>query len=62
MIATAFHIPFEAASATVAAILQRVDEIRTPGGYLRALTAKARHNGFSPAPMILALLQPDGRA
>jgi len=52
----------EAASATVAAILQRVDEIRTPGGYLRALTAKARGGGFSPAPMILALLQPDGRA
>ncbi len=52
----------ESASATVAAILQRVDEIRSPGGYLRALTAKARDNGFSPAPMILSLLQPDGRA
>lgn len=46
----------ETAAVTVAAILQRVDHIRAPGGYLRVLTAKARGGGFSPGPMIMALL------
>lgn len=46
----------ETAAVVTAAILQRVDQIRAPGGYLRALTAKAREGGFSPGPMIMALL------
>ncbi len=47
----------EVAAVTVAAILQRVDSIRAPGGYLRALTDKAGAGGFSPAPMVMALLR-----
>ena len=52
----------EIAAITVAGILQRVSEIRSPGGYLRALTRKAESSGFSPGPMIMALLQPDGQS
>lgn len=48
----------EIAAITVAGILQRVSEIKSPGGYLRALTRKAENGGFSPGPMIMALLQP----
>lgn len=44
------------AAITVAGILQRIDEIQSPGGYLRALTRKAEERGFSPGPMIMALL------
>lgn len=51
----------EVAAITVAGILQRVSEIRSPGGYLRALTDKAAAGGFSPGPMIMALLSPAGR-
>lgn len=46
----------EVAAVTTAAILQRVDHIRRPGGYLRALSEKGRTGGFSPGPMIMALL------
>ncbi|MFC2970519.1 plasmid replication protein RepC [Acidimangrovimonas pyrenivorans] len=46
----------EVAAVTVAAILQRVSDIRSPGGYLRALTGKAAAGGFSPGPMVMALL------
>lgn len=52
----------EVAAITVAGILQRVAEINSPGGYLRALTRKAQDGGFSPGPMIMALLNADGRA
>ncbi len=52
----------EVAAITVAGILQRVTEINSPGGYLRALTRKAQAEGFSPGPMIMALLNADGRA
>ncbi|MEM7319671.1 MAG: plasmid replication protein RepC [Pseudomonadota bacterium] len=48
----------ETAAITVAGILQRVDQIRSPGGYLRSLTAKSAQGGFSPGPMIMALLAP----
>ncbi len=41
------------ASVTVAALLERCDSIRSPGGYLRSLVAK---DGFSPRFMIEALL------
>lgn len=45
-----------AAATALAAMLERFEEIRNPGGYLRALTAKAEADGFSPAPMVMALL------
>lgn len=45
------------AAVTLACILQRVDRIRQPGGYLRALTRKAQDGGFSPGPMVMALLR-----
>ena len=46
----------EVAAITCAAILQRVSDIHSPGGYLRALTTRAEAQGFSPGPMIMALL------
>ncbi len=53
--------PAEAAICT-AAILQRINDIRRPGGYLRALTEKARAGSFSTGPMIMALLSTANRA
>ncbi|MEO9896626.1 MAG: plasmid replication protein RepC [Paracoccaceae bacterium] len=47
--------PAEAA-VTVVAMLQRIDDIKSPGGYLRALTRKAQDNAFSSGPMVMALL------
>jgi len=47
----------EVAAITVAAMLQRFDRIANPGGYLRALSAKAATGRFSPGPMVMALLQ-----
>lgn len=44
------------AAVTLACILQRVDDIRSPGGYLRALTTKAEGGRFSTGPMVMALL------
>jgi len=44
------------AAIVVACILQRVDMINSPGGYLRALTRKAEEGAFSPGPMVMALL------
>ncbi|MCO5159172.1 MAG: replication initiation protein RepC [Aquamicrobium sp.] len=43
------------AAAVVAAILERADVIRAPGGYLRALTARAENGQFSLRPMLAAL-------
>lgn len=51
----------EVAAVTVAAMLQRFDRIANPGGYLRALSAKAATGGFSPGPMVMALLQDGAR-
>ncbi|MEP4198295.1 MAG: plasmid replication protein RepC [Aliishimia sp.] len=45
------------AAITVVGILQRVDEIKSPGGYLRALTRQASEHTFSPGPMVMALLR-----
>ena len=45
------------ASVTIAAILQRVEEIKSPGGYLRNLTARAQMGEFSTGPMIMALMR-----
>ena len=44
------------AAIVVACILQRFEAIRSPGGYLRALTEKAEQGVFSPGPMVMALL------
>lgn len=43
------------AAVTVAAILQRADAVRSPGGYLRALTSRAEAGRFSVLPMLAAL-------
>ncbi|WBU55343.1 plasmid replication protein RepC [Paracoccus sp. SCSIO 75233] len=51
------------AAITLACILQRSGEIMRPGGYLRALSRKAAEAGFSPGPMVMALLRAEnGRA
>lgn len=51
----------EVAATTLACILQRAGAITRPGGYLRALTAKAMAGGFSPGPMVMALLRAENR-
>lgn len=43
------------AAVVIAAILERSDQIRSPGGYLRELTRKAEAGKFSVLPMIKAL-------
>jgi replication initiation protein RepC len=44
------------ASIVVAAILQKGDEVRFPGGYLRSLTEKKRAGEFSVGPILMALI------
>lgn len=44
------------AAITIAAILERADTIRSPGGYLRRLTERAEGGAFSVKPMLNALL------
>ena len=44
------------ASIVIAAILQKGDEIRFPGGYLRSLTEKKRAGEFSTGPILMALI------
>lgn len=51
----------ETAAITVACILQRAAQIHNPGGYLRSLTRKAKEKAFSPGPMVMALLSPQGQ-
>lgn len=46
----------EQASIVVVAMLERFADIRSPGGYLRALTSKAAAGEFSCGPMVMALL------
>lgn len=46
----------EQASIVVAAMLERFEDIRSPGGYLRALTTKAAAGEFSCGPMVMALI------
>lgn len=45
------------AAVVVAAMLERIKEIHSPGGYLRALTAKAADGKFSSGPMVMALMR-----
>lgn len=51
------HMGDANAAVTLACILQKSAEIMRPGGYLRALTEKAAGDGFSPGPMVMALLR-----
>ena len=46
----------EQASIVVVAMLERFSDIRSPGGYLRALTSKAAAGEFSCGPMVMALI------
>jgi len=46
----------EQASIVVVAMLERFADIRSPGGYLRALTSKAAAGEFSCGPMVIALM------
>jgi replication initiation protein RepC len=46
----------EQASIVIVAILERFADIRSPGGYLRALTSKAAAGEFSCGPMVMALI------
>lgn len=45
------------AATILVGILQRAAHISLPGGYLRDLTERGRRGGFSPGPMIMALLR-----
>ena len=45
------------AAITMAAIYQKSDLIKSPGGYLRNLTERAKEGKFSTWPMIMALLR-----
>jgi replication initiation protein RepC len=47
----------EDAAIVVAAILQRAEAIKSPGGYLRNLTERARAGRFSTGPVIVSLLR-----
>ena len=49
----------EEAAVVLAAMLERFEEIQSPGGYLRHLTAKAEDGKFSCGPMVMALLRKD---
>ena len=51
----------DSAAVTLTCMLQRHAAISRPGGYLRSLTNKAECKGFSPGPMVMALLRCDNR-
>lgn len=53
------HMGPEEASVVVVAMLERFNDIRSPGGYLRTLSAKAALGEFSCGPMIMALMRRD---
>lgn len=50
----------ENTATVIAYILQRAHDIRSAGGYLRALTDKARMGGFTIEPMLLSSLKSRG--
>jgi replication initiation protein RepC len=50
----------ETAAVVVACILQRAQHINSAGGYLRALTEKARAGEFSVGPMLMAAFKSNG--
>ena len=47
----------EQAAVVLAAMLERFDDIRSPGGYLRRLGQKADAGAFSCGPMVMALMR-----
>ena len=47
----------EGAAIMVAAILQKGEGIKSPGGYLRNLTERAKAGQFSLGPVLMALLR-----
>lgn len=47
----------EEAAVVLAAMLERFSEIKSPGGYLRHLTAKSEAGKFSCGPMIMSLMR-----
>lgn len=49
------------AATCLAAILQKGETVKSPGGYLGALVEKAKDREFSPVPMLMALLRARGR-
>jgi len=49
----------EEACVVLAAMLERIADIRSPGGYLRSLSNKAAVGEFSSGPMIMALMRKD---
>jgi replication initiation protein RepC len=49
----------EEASVVILAMLERFGDIRSPGGYMRSLSAKAALGEFSCGPMIMALMRKD---
>lgn len=51
----------ECAALALSGILQRMADIRNPGGYLRALSRQAAEGRFSPGPMLMALLNTAGQ-
>lgn len=42
---------------TLACLLQKGPQVQSPGAYFRDLTNRAERDGFSPAPMVMALLK-----
>lgn len=52
----------ETAAIVIACILQRAQHIHSAGGYLRALTEKARAGEFSVGPMLMAAFKANGTA
>lgn len=52
----------EEAAVVLAAMLQRFDLLKSPGGYLRSLVRKAQDGAFSPGPMVMALMRGERRA
>lgn len=53
------HMGPEEAAVVVVAMLERFEEIHSPGGYLRSLTSKAALGEFSCGPMVMALMRRD---
>lgn len=49
----------EDSAIVLAAMLERFSSIRSPGGYLRRLSQQAAGGGFSPGPMVMALMRKD---
>ena len=57
MVHAAAVSPTSLPAITLAAIHQKSDQIKSPGGYLRNLTERAKEGKFSTWPMIMALLR-----